>query len=150
MVHALSQLHRAIRPGGIVADLRPDRYARPRQPRPHLPKIYWASDGRERFQGILDKVPENLRKHRAATRAVKQVLERGVFLLKRTETFPFRYHFRNLSVFERWLSTGWKESILRRSVHRRLQMAQKRSRAGQIVVVEPLRLNVLRKPRVAG
>jgi hypothetical protein len=145
MVHALRRIHRAIRPGGIVADLRPDRFARPHQSRPQLPKIYWAADGRDRLQGVLDKVPENLRKHRAATRAVERVLQRGLFLLEGTETFPFRYHFRNVGVFERRLSTVWKDSVLRRSVHRRLQMVQKHSRAGHIVVIEPLRLNILRK-----
>jgi hypothetical protein len=145
MVHALEQIHGVLRPGGVVADLRPDRFASPRQPRPHLPNIYWASDRRERHQGVLDKMPENLRKHRAATRAVKQVLQRGIFLLKRTEQFPFRYHFQNLGVFERFLKTVWKESFLRPHVYRRLQSVQKRSRAGHIVVIEPLRLNVLGK-----
>lgn len=145
MVHALAQIHRVLRPGGVVADLRPDRFASPRQPQPQLPKIYWASHRRERLQGALEKAPENLRKHRAATRTVKQVMQRGFFLLERTETFSFRYHFKNLGVFERHLSAVWKDSVLRRSVYRRLQMVQKHSRAGHIVVIEPLRLNVLRK-----
>src|ERR1700737_15691 len=120
MVHALAQIHRVLRPGGVVADLRPDRFASPRQPQPQLPKIYWASHRRERLQGVLEKAPENLRKHRAATRTVKQVIQRGFFLLERTETFSFRYHFKNLGVFERWLRTGWKESFLRPSVYTRL------------------------------
>ena len=145
MVHALAQIHRALRPGGLVVDLRPDRFASPRQPRPHLPKIYWASQRRQHFQGVLGKTPENLRKHRAATRTVKQVLQRGAFLLDRTETFPFRYHFQNLGLFERFLRTAWKESLLAPSVYRHLQMAQRRSRTGHIVVIEPLRLNILRK-----
>jgi hypothetical protein len=145
MVHALVQIHRVLRPGGIVADLRPDRFASPRQAQPQLPKIYWASQRRERFQGVLGKAPKNLRKHRAATRTVNQVMQRGFFLLERTETFPFRYHFKNLGVFERWLRTDWKESFLRPSVYTRLQMIQKRSPTGHIQVIECLRLNVLRK-----
>lgn len=145
MVHALTQIHRALRPGGAVADLRPDRFASARQPRPQLPKIYWASHRRERLQGVLEKATENLRKHRAATRTVKEVMQRGFFLLERTETFSFRYHFKNLGVFELWLRTVWKESFLRRSVYYRLQMVQRRSQTGHIVVIESLRLNVLRK-----
>ena len=145
MVHALTQIHRVLRPSGVVADLRPDRFARSRQSQPGLPKIYWSADGRERLQGTLDKAPENLRKHRAATRTVTQVLQQGLFLLEHTETFRFRYHFRNLGVFEWLLRTGWKESFLRRSLSRRLQMVQRRARAGHIVVIESLRLNVLRK-----
>lgn len=145
MVHALAQIHRVVRPGGVVADLRPDRFAGARQLRPHLPKIYWASHRRERLLGVLDKAPENLRKHRAAIRAVKQVIQQGFFLLDRTETFRFRYHFQTLGAFEQRLRTAWKESFLRPSVYARLQMVQRRSRTGHIVVIEPLRLNVLRK-----
>jgi len=74
-----------------------------------------------------------------------QVLQRGFFRLERTETFPFRYHFQDLGVFEWLLRTGWKESFLRPSIYRRLQMIQRRSRAGHIVVIESLRLNILRK-----
>jgi hypothetical protein len=145
MVHALAQIRRVLHPGGVLADLRPDRFASLRQPRPQLPKIYWALEGRERFQGVLDKGPENLRKHRAATRTVKQVIQRGFFLLERTETFLFRYHFQTLGLFERFLRTAWKESFVRPPVYRRLQMVQRRSRTGHIVVIEPLRLNILRK-----
>lgn len=145
MVHALTQIHRVIRPGGIVADLRPDRFADPRRSRPQLPEIYWAPDGRKRFQ-VLNKSPENLRKHRAATRALQHVLRRGLFVLEGTETFAFHYYFQTLGAFERQLKTVWKESFLRPSVYRRLQTAQGRSRHGHVVVIEPLRLNVLRKP----
>ena len=145
MVHALAQIHRVLRPGGVVADLRPDRFANPRQPQPRLPKISWASDGRERLQGVLDKAPENLHRHRAASRIVLEALQQGLFVLERTGTFPFRYHFQDLGLFERLLRTGWKETFLRPSIYRRLQKIQRRSRAGHIVVIESLRLNVLRK-----
>jgi hypothetical protein len=128
-----------------VADLRPDRCTSPRQSQPQLPKIYWTSGGRERFQGVLDKSPENFQKHRAASRTVTQVLQQGLFLLERTETFPFRYHFQNLSVLEQLLRTSWRETFLRPSICRRLQMIQRSSRAGHIVVIESLRLTILRK-----
>ena len=151
MVHALGQIHRVLRPGGVVADLRPDRFARSRQARPHLPKIYWASARGERLLGVIDKAQANLRRHRAATRTVNQLVRRGWFRLERSETFLFRYHFRNLGLFERFLATTWKESIVRPRIHARLRMAQRRSPTGSIVVVEPLRLNILTKcsPTVA-
>src|SRR6266550_4009226 len=145
MVHALTQIHQAIRSGGVVADIRPDRFAVPRQPRPQLPRICWASDGPERLQGTLDKAPENLLRHRAATRAVREALQRGLYRLEGTETFEFRYHFQTLGVFERWLRTVWKESSLRPSLYRRLHVLQQRSQTGHIVVIEPVRLSILRK-----
>src|SRR6516162_6270710 len=130
MVHALAQIHRLLHRDGVVADLRPDRFASPRQPQPQLPKICWASRRRESFQGVLDKTPGNLRKHRAATRTTQRVVQRKLFRLERTETFPFRYHFRSLGVFERFLRTVWKESVVQPSVYRRLLRAQKRSPNG--------------------
>ena len=145
MVHALAQIHRVLRRGGVVADLRPDRFAIPRQVQPQLPKICWASQRRERFQGVLNKNPGNLRKHRAATRTMHRVVQRKLFRLERTETFPFRYHFRSLGVFERFLRTVWKESVVQPSVYRRLLRAKRRSPNGHVVVIEPLRLNLLRK-----
>ena len=145
MVHALARIHRVLRPGGVVVDLRPDRFAGPCQRRPHLPKIFWVSQRGERLQGVLDKAPQNLHKHRAATRAVHEVVRRGCFRLERTETFLFRYHFQSLGRFERLLATTWKESFVRPSVYARLRTAQMRARGGHIVVVESVRLNILRK-----
>lgn len=97
------------------------------------------------MQGVLDKAPQNLHKHRAATRTVHEVIRRGCFRLERTETFLFRYHFQSLACFERLIATTWKESFVRPSVHARLRTAQMRSRGGHIVVVESVRLNILRK-----
>jgi hypothetical protein len=76
---------------------------------------------------------------------MQRIIQRKIFRLERTEAFPFRYHFRNLGVFERFLRTVWKESVVQPSVYRRLRRAQRRSPNGHVVVIEPLRLNVLRK-----
>jgi len=145
MVHALTQIHRALRPGGVVADLRPGRFAGPRHPRPQLARICWVSDGRERLQGVVDKPPGNLRRHRAAERAVRQALRRRLFVLEGIETFSFRYRFQNLGVLERLLNTVWRESSLRPSLYRRLRALQQRSRTGHLVEIEPVRLTILRK-----
>ena len=76
---------------------------------------------------------------------MQRIIQRKLFRLERTETFAFRYHFRSLGVFERFLRTVWKESAVQPSVYRRLLRAQRRSPNGHVVVIEPLRLNVLRK-----
>ena len=67
MVHALKQIHRVLQPRGVLGDLRPDRYPDPGQPHPNLPSVLWASGGREIPAGVLEKAPENLRRHRTAT-----------------------------------------------------------------------------------
>jgi hypothetical protein len=147
MVHALTQIHRVLRPNGVLADIRPDRFPGSRHRVPQLPRVYWSSRGRERLVGVAGKTPENLRKHRAAGRAMARVTQRRLFVLERSETFSFRYHFRSWAVLERVLSNEWTATILPSSVRRRLQLAQRRSPNGNIVVVEPVCLNVLRKTR---
>jgi hypothetical protein len=147
MVHALTQIHRVLRPNGVLADIRPDRFPGSRHRVPQLPKVYWASRGRERLVGAAGKTPENLRKHRAAGRAMARVTQRRLFVLERSETFSFRYHFRSWRVLERFLSKEWVTTILSSSTRRRLQLAQSRSPDGNIVVVEVVCLNVLRKAR---
>jgi hypothetical protein len=145
MVHALTQIHRVLRPKGVLADIRPDRFPGSRHRGPHLPRVYWSSRGRERLVGVARKTSENLRKHRAAGRAMARVTQRRLFVLERSETFSFRYHFHSWGVLERILSKEWASTILSSSVRRRLQLAERRLPDGHIVVVEPVRLNILKK-----
>jgi hypothetical protein len=146
MVHALRQLVRVLKPRGTLIDIRPERYSHPRQRRPALPTACWRSHHGDLAAGRLGKVPSNLRRHRAATRALRDVVQRGMLRLESTETFPFRFHFRNLEALEAFINVRWTSTILPARVRRRLSALQRSPRRGEIVVVEPLRLNVLRKP----
>lgn len=145
MVHALEQIHRVLRPHGVLADLRPDRFPDPGQPHPRLPSIGWASGGREIPAGVLEKAPENLRRHRGATLALHRAIRQGLFVLESTETYPFRFHFRTQEIFESFVRTGWKETTVAAAGRHRLQALQRAHPAGEIVVVEPFRLNILKK-----
>lgn len=72
-------------------------------------------------------------------------VRRGMVLLDSTETFPFRYHFRDLAALEAFIKTRWTATILPARVRRRLSALQRRAHGGEIIVVEPVRLTVLRK-----
>jgi hypothetical protein len=146
MVHALKEIVRVLKPRGTLIDIRPDRFSNPRQRRPMLPAVYWRSNRGDAAAGTLGKTAPNLRRHRAATRVLHEAIRRGVFVLEATETFPFRYHFRDLATFQAFLRVRWISSILPGRVRRRLMELRDRAPRGGIVVVEPVRLHVLRKP----
>lgn len=145
-MHALRQIGRVLKPGGTLIDIRPDRFRAPRQRRPALPTVCWRSNRREVPAGTLGKTARTLRRHRAATRVLHEVVRRGVFGLEATETFPFRYHFRGLATLDAFLKIRWISTILAGRVRRRLMALQHKAPRGEIVVIEPVRLNVLRKP----
>ena len=144
MVHALRQVRRVLRRGGTLIDIRPDRFRDPTRRRARLPRVGWRSGRGEVAAGRLDKTAANLRRHRAATRSLHEAVRRGEFVLATTETFTFRYYFRDLDALDAFLRTRWVSSILSKRVRSRLTALRRRA-GGEIVVAEPVRLNVLRK-----
>ncbi len=161
MVHALRQIHRVLAPRGVVADLRPDRRVRQRTPHARLtpagpagltpagpaglPQVYLGSDLWRGPIGVLQKTAKKLADHRAADRAVQQVLRRGLFVLGAADTFDFRYYFRTLAHLDDHLETAWVETSLPLPTRRRLLAGLRRHPSSQILVVEPVQLNVLVK-----
>lgn len=143
MVHALREIHRVLTPRGMLADLRADRRMDPRKRHVALPRVYCVSDGGEILAGVLKK--ENVADHRAADRAAREVLRRELFTLQSAETFPFRFYFRTLSHLEDYLSTWWTNTTLPALTRRRLRLLMDRYPASQIVVIDTMRLDVMRK-----
>ncbi len=144
-MHALREIRRVLKPGGTLVDIRPDRFSHPRQQRPTLAAVCWRTSRGSVSVGTLEKTAQNLRRHRAATRALHEMIRRGVFVLEATETFPFRYHFRELATLEAFLNVAWRSTILPGRVRSRLIVSHAQAPRGEIVVVEPVRLNVLGK-----
>ena len=145
MVHALEQMHGVLRPHGFLADLRPNRFADPRRAPAALPQVYGIADGREVPAGELEKSEKNLANHRAASRAVDEVLHRGLYALEAAETFPFRYYFRSVAVLDRYIQTTWRETSLETASRLRLEIMLSLDPQSQILIIDPFRLNVLRK-----
>ena len=143
MVHALTEIHRVLTPRGVLADLRPDRRTAMGKRWRGLPRVYCVSDGGEILAGVLGK--ENVADHRAADRAVREVLRRELFTLQSAETFPFRFSFRTLSALEDHLTTWWTNTTLPALTRRRLRLLMDRYPASQIVVIDTMRLDVMRK-----
>jgi len=142
MVHALRELHRVLKPGGRLADLRPDRRLDPGKPRRDvLAKLFYLRGGREISVGVLEE--GSFSDDEAADRAVRRVLGHGLFTLESSETFPFRLYFRDLESVDDYLETRETANV-DAPTRRRMEVLTRRP-GGQIVLVETLHLNVLRK-----
>ncbi|MGH9197934.1 MAG: hypothetical protein ACRD1T_19620 [Acidimicrobiia bacterium] len=142
MVHALREIHRVLTPGGLLADLRPDRHldAGMRR-RDVLARISYRRGGREVPVGVLEE--GSFVDDEAADGAVRRVLREALFTLGSTETIPFRYYFRDLDSAEEYLET--RETANVDAVTRRRLEVLTRRPGGEIVLLETLRLSILRK-----
>lgn len=144
MVHALTEVHRVLTPQGWLVDLRPDRRTAMGKRWRGLPRVYCLSThGGGTLAGFLQK--ENLADHRAADRAAREVLRRELFTVQSAETFPFRFYFHTLSHLEDHLSTWWTNTTLPALTRRRLRLLMGRYPASQVMVIDTMRLDVMRK-----
>jgi SAM-dependent methyltransferase len=92
MVHALREVHRVLRPGGIVVDLRPAAEHR---------RIGLGRDRRWRHVG---RTHETFEKDRAADRAVTSVLRAGLFVRGRRAEFLVDREMDTMDDFVAWLT----------------------------------------------
>jgi hypothetical protein len=96
MVHALREVHRVLRPRGVLIDARPDSrvlaYAERRTPR-----------GFQRF-GEVDTQRVELANDRVSDRAVTQVVGEGLFKRRRGGRFWHRVPFEGLAPLRQYLS----------------------------------------------
>lgn len=143
-MHALELLHRFLRPDGILAADQPARIVDLRNRRTGLSEIDCVGSAGRVRAGYL-KRSKPLADFRAADRALHAVIRQGLFTLQAREVYLFRYYFRSLAVLDRVLSTQWSHSVLETAVRRRIQALMLKSPAVQIVVIERIRLSVLRK-----
>lgn len=142
MVHALRELHRVLTPGGLLADLRPDRALDGRKRRCDvLAKIFFLRGRREIPVGVLEE--GSFADDEAADRAVRRALRAGFFTLESSETLPFRLYFRDLESADDYLETRETANV-DPATRRRLEVLTRHA-GGEILLLETLRLNVLRK-----
>jgi len=142
MVHALREIHRVLTPEGLLADLRPDRRLEGGgRRRDVLAKISYRRGRREIPVGVLEE--GSFSDDEAADRALRRVLREGIFTLESTETLSYRLYFRDLESADDYLETRETANV-DTATRRRLEVLTRRP-GGEIVLLETLRLNVLRK-----
>jgi hypothetical protein len=135
MVHALEEVHRVLRPNGVLIDLRP-ALRRRRVGVYDGSQVQWLGRTHEQFD-----------EDRAANRAVAEVLRAGLFRRKSLTSFDLDRVMQTAEDFEDWLAdfVGEEQALLHERLMRRLKKALREGGRKHIIIRGPLRLAVLLK-----
>lgn len=143
MVHALTEAHRVLRSGGILADLRPDRD--PGNRRVKWLDAYWVRRARWEPAGALREGATYYMDYVASDRAVERVIRQELFALEHRVMMRLHTYFRDLATLERYLTEEWTGTTIPASTRRYFRAVSSRAPDGWLVVADPFRLNILRK-----
>jgi hypothetical protein len=143
MVDALHEAHRVLRPGGAVADIRPERDPGNRRRRYIQVECRW--NGRQTPVGEMYEAATSFPEYAGADRAVARVIRGGLFSVVRTEVFLLRTYVRDMAALDRLLAEEWTETTLPSPARRALAVRLRAYPGSGIVATDMFRLNVLRK-----
>jgi hypothetical protein len=143
MVDALREAHRVLRPGGVVADIRPERDPGNRRRRYVRVECRW--DSKQTPVGEMYESTKDFQEYVGADQAVARVIRAGLFSLERSEVFWLRTYFRDLSALDRFLAQEWTETTLPVLARRAIVSRLRAHPASRIIAADAVRLNVLRK-----
>ena len=98
MVHALSEIHRVLKPNGTLLDLRPleDSWS-----------VEVVSSAGWQVSGRLSDLPVGIADDEAANQAMREVEVRGWFIQKTVQEFPFFYYWDTPSEMKEFMETEW-------------------------------------------
>ena len=138
MVHALHEAHCALKPGGVLVDLRPA---------PKHRRVGLGEGQRWRLIGVMR---EKFDDDRAADHAVKRVLREGLFRLETRVAFEADRVMDTMHDFRGWLDDFIRLGKTMPShtwLVQRVERALAKAPAGtKIVVRGPMMMRVMRKP----
>ena len=138
MVHALMVTRRLLRPHGVLVDLRNDRFA---SIRARHEQVYCLAGDRRLYAGPL-RIKKPLADFRAADRAVREVVRRGLFRLAATEVFEIRSYCKTVSSLDKAAARN-AYVTLESATRRRLHALLRRHPGAKIMVVAWTRLSPL-------
>ena len=102
MVHALNEIHRVLRPEGLLIDMRPlaDQW-----------RVEVASLREIKRTGRVTDLPEQTNGDTASNEAMKEVERHGWFKREQDELFPFIYSWDTPSEMEEFINDDWQDFI---------------------------------------
>lgn len=136
MVHALREVHRVLKPNGVLIDLRPATRHR---------RTGLGQDKRWQLVGVMQ---ESLADDRAADAAVAHVIQQGLFRSVGSLTFELDRVMDTQEDFQAWLDDFVQngKTTSHELLAKRMQAERKKRRpTAKIVVRETLKLNLLKK-----
>lgn len=100
MVHALSEIHRVLKPNGTLLDLRPleDSWS-----------VEIVSSAGWQVSGRLNDLSVGVEDDEAANQAMREVQSRGWFIQKKMEEFPYFYYWDTPSEMKEFIATEWED-----------------------------------------
>ncbi len=113
MVHALDEIRRALKPNGILIDLRPveDNWT-----------VEIPSSSGLQVAGRLADMPIGLADDAAAFAAMREVESRGWFVNEHSEEFAFFYYWDTPSEMKEWVDDEWEDfEKIEKDVYRKTQ-----------------------------
>lgn len=102
MVHALSEIHRVLKPNGILIDMRPlaDQW-----------RVEVVSLREVKRTGRVTDLPEQTNGDIASNEAMDDVERRGWFKREQDQLFPFIYSWDTPSEMEEFIADDWQDFI---------------------------------------
>ncbi len=100
MVHALQEIHRVLKPDGILIDLRPlaDRWP-----------IEVTSLSKTEEAVRVSDLPEGLEQDRSADRAIQEGVAQNWYRIKSSEHFPFFYYWDSPKEMQDYIQEEWED-----------------------------------------
>lgn len=100
MVHALSEIHRVLKPNGTLLDLRPleDSWS-----------VEIVSSAGWQASGRLSDMPIGVEDDEAANQAMREAQTRGWFIQKKIEEFPYFYYWDTPSEMKEFMEEEWED-----------------------------------------
>ena len=100
MVHALNEIHRTLKPNGILLDLRPleDSWS-----------VEISSGAGWQASGRLSDLPQGIADDEAANQAMREVEARGWFIQKKVEEFSYFYYWDTPKEMKEFMEEEWED-----------------------------------------
>ena len=140
MVHALTVARNLLRRYGVLVDLRNNRFA---SIRARHDQVYCLTGNRSLYAGPL-RIKKPMADFRAADRAIREVVRRGLFRLEAVDEFEIRSYYDSPAHLEKYAAKNPYVTVAD-PTRRRLSALLRRHPAAQVLVVALTRLNVLAK-----
>jgi len=102
MVHALKEVWRVLKPGGVLIDLRPISV--------DVPLFILTTTG-WKSAGLPDQSPDRIH-DLAANRTIRNVVNNGLFIRLKQEYFTTKYYWENLKELKSDVENYWKEDVI--------------------------------------
>lgn len=115
MVHALEEIHRILKPNGVLIDLRPLESNW---------KVEVVSALGWQTCGSLSDLPQGVADDEAANQATGEVERRGLFIKEKEETFDYFYYWDTPSEMKEFIESEWEDfEKLEEDVYRKTSSA---------------------------